>query len=113
MTEHALSLPDRDRRSISGSPRFARCNLLTGNREQIKGRNFFRCPEKNSERSGFEPENPVAQVNCLAGSCFQPLSHLSKIPGGLQSMEFWPPSPSKIILVARGHKIQNFQLNTK
>ncbi len=31
-----------------------------------------------AERSGFEPEGPVAQANCLAGSCFQPLSHLSE-----------------------------------
>ena len=34
---------------------------------------------KMAERSGFEPEDPVAQVNCLAGSCYQPLSHLSKL----------------------------------
>src|SRR5689334_11189004 len=34
-------------------------------------------PIKMAERSGFEPEDPVTQVNCLAGNCIQPLCHLS------------------------------------
>ena len=33
--------------------------------------------KKMAERSGFEPEDPVTQVNCLAGNCIQPLCHLS------------------------------------
>ncbi len=34
--------------------------------------------ENQTERSGFEPENPVTRINCLAGSCIQPLCHLSQ-----------------------------------
>ena len=33
----------------------------------------------NTERSGFEPEDPISQVNCLAGSSVRPLRHLSKM----------------------------------
>lgn len=29
-------------------------------------------------RVGFEPTNPVSQVNALAVRCFQPLSHLTE-----------------------------------
>ena len=32
-----------------------------------------------TERLGFEPRDPVSQVNSLAVSCFRPLSHLSKL----------------------------------
>ena len=51
------------------------------------GRQVRLCPSKAqrfelvsiSERLGFEPRDPIAQVNSLAVSCFRPLSHLSRI----------------------------------
>lgn len=34
--------------------------------------------QKMVEREGFEPSIRVSPDTCLAGKCFQPLSHLSK-----------------------------------
>lgn len=34
--------------------------------------------EITTERPGFEPEGRLTPSNCLAGSCVQPLRHLSK-----------------------------------
>ena len=37
-------------------------------------------PQVTAEREGFEPSDPVSQVNSLAVSPIRPLSHLSRPP---------------------------------
>ena len=39
----------------------------------------FTCPIPRAEREGFEPSDPVTQVNSLAVNPIRPLSHLSQI----------------------------------
>ena len=39
-----------------------------------------------AEREGFEPSDPVSQVNSLAVSPIRPLSHLSMAPGSLSDL---------------------------
>ena len=37
-----------------------------------------KSPKNSAEREGFEPSDPVSQVNSLAVSPIRPLSHLSR-----------------------------------
>ena len=52
---------------------------------------FFVEGEFSTEREGFEPSTEVASCNSLAGSRFQPLSHLSSsltiVPRGLPTAQ--------------------------
>tara|TARA_B100000029_G_scaffold207816_1_gene205596 strand:- start:2675 stop:2926 length:252 start_codon:yes stop_codon:yes gene_type:complete len=45
--------------------------------KQFKAKRNFHTSNK-TEREGFEPSTEVASCNSLAGSRFQPLSHLSR-----------------------------------
>ena len=56
----------RGRRSTAGPPERAVVRIV---RHQV--------PDSRAEREGFEPSDPVTQVNSLAVSPIRPLSHLS------------------------------------
>src|SRR5438270_13722493 len=46
---------------------------------QWRGKSTRYCTQNGAEREGFEPSDPVSQVNSLAVSPIRPLSHLSSV----------------------------------
>ena len=60
----------------------------------------------DAERQGFEPWVPFYRYNCLAGSCLQPLGHLSKQVKYFTLVASWfPPPENKYVFRCRASVI--------
>ena len=57
-----------------------------------------------AERPGFEPGEEIYPFNCLAGSCLQPLGHLSELSFLLYSLKVRAYLPSDFLFSSKKTK---------